>query len=85
MSEKLSQQCALQPRKPVVSWAASTEGWQAGNREGIVPLCSGLVRPCLGEEKAPVRPHCGLLELTGRGTDFLHSLTVIGQGRMALN
>jgi len=47
MNEKLSHQCALQPRRPVVSWAASTEGWQAGNREGIVALCSALVRPCL--------------------------------------
>jgi len=36
----------MQPGRPAVSWAASTEGWQ--QREGgDCPLCSALVRPHL--------------------------------------
>ena len=41
-------------------------------------------------DKAPRRPHCDLPVLEGSlqpggGTDLLHGLTVIGQGRMASN
>ena len=42
-----------------------------------------------GEEKAAGRPHCGLPVvrelIRRRGSDFLHGLIAIGQGRMFLN
>ena len=33
----MSQQCVLEPRRPMVSWVPSEEGWPAGRGKGLVP------------------------------------------------